>query len=194
MSESSLWLVKKDFSGEEAFEYPNSWLVAPVVFNAMIKKYTGSDMDFIIAFGSDESFFKNLNHSLNRSENQVDRVLWELVNQQGFYSKDKLFVADCIRSFFKGNAEYIGKDSYDILERFLQLAEEIESIDEEENTLFIFKNTSVDDGVVSLFQRYNEEEEKYVSCKLTDNPDKLFGTSIIEDNQIVGFRRISDMV
>ena len=39
MSCSSLYGIKKDYTGKELYEYKNSWLFSPVVWNIISDKY-----------------------------------------------------------------------------------------------------------------------------------------------------------
>ena len=39
MSESSLWLIDKNFYGYEKYEFKNSWLFSPVLWNVLSDKY-----------------------------------------------------------------------------------------------------------------------------------------------------------
>lgn len=43
MSYSSLWLIDKNFVGEEVADYGNSWLYSPIVWTVLASKYLPRD-------------------------------------------------------------------------------------------------------------------------------------------------------
>lgn len=194
MSCSSLWLVDKDFIGEEGIEFGNSWLFSPVVGNVLFNKYlpektmsAHGKTDYIIASMFDNTIIPKLNEKINYCDIQEDRILWELSNQQIFESKDKDFVADCIIKFLDINKEYMTDIGEHILDRFKEISDIIRDIDITQNAYFIFKNTSCDDGVEYWFRQYNEEEDEYEKSSLLNLDKAVAELVVIKDNEIVQF-------
>ena len=151
MSRSSLYGIKKDYVGEKLYEYRNSWLFSPVVWDVLPDKYIPLDIKTpygykkrIIGDSSGEVFTK-INDIMNNSDNTSDRICWEMSNQQIFFTKDKECVANSIRKFAKQNKGY-DKSSEDnlsplerehIIERFNEIADNILSLDENEYPYFV---------------------------------------------------------
>ena len=89
----------------------------------------------------DRELSDRLNEIINTCQNTPDRVLWELSNQQIFFTKDKDFIEECIYAFLKQNENYC--TDYDsenhipvlkikhILERFCDIAHHIKSLEVE---------------------------------------------------------------
>ena len=148
MSSSSLYGITKDYKGKEIIDYKNSWLFSPVVWNVLSDKLLPRKYGYIqnvIGFGGQE-VWKNINNILNNSDFLADRVLWELSNQAIFKTKDKNIVADCIRDFLKVNSKYDKSDEDNIsvlkrnhiIERWNEIATDIENLNEEEFPFFVF--------------------------------------------------------
>lgn len=191
MSRSSLWCIDKDFFGCEIEEFENSWNFSPIVWNLLMWKYTpyvenwrGERTTFIAAATMDRTVYDNLNEKLNHSVEQCDRIVWELSNQQVFFSKDKRFVANMIRMFIKSECvdHNTFADNEEIAKRFCEIAEAIENIDEREYPYFIFKNTSCDDNVERLFCNADGEKQS-----LLDNDEYLTEFVIIQNEKITQF-------
>ena len=164
MSCSSLWGIKRNYVGEELTEYRNSWLFTPIIMGILPDKYIPEEIatpygykKSIIGMGGDD-IWRKTNDKINRCENTSDRICWEMSNQQIFFTKDKKCIADNIRKFVEQNKEYGRTDEGNyplkqehIIERFNQIATDIEELDETEYPYFVLKNTSCDDGVEYWF-------------------------------------------
>ena len=104
------------------------------------------------------------NKIINECDNTPDRVCWEMSNQQIFHTSDKQIISDSIMQFLKQNDTYDVSEEDNvsvlkrehIIERFTEIANDILSIDENEFPYFVFKNTTVDDGVERWFEKYDE--------------------------------------
>lgn len=194
MSSSNLYLLDKDFCLLEDQEYHNSWLFTPIALDALFEKYLpeftknffGDKQSFITATMSNNTLSGKLNDKLNNSSNTADRILWELGNQQIFFSKDKQIISDSIKRFLVDNQRYEKSLSAEhIIERFNEIADDILNIDEKEFPNFVFKNTSVDDGVIRWF-KYDEDTETYKS--LQDCNKYVTEFVFIQDGSIVNFQ------
>lgn len=198
MSYSSLWLIGKDFIGYEYSMFRNSWLFSPIVWDILEEKYLPKDKygftQRIIGSNGNVVATK-INEIMNNSDNTYERVCWELANQQIFYSEDKKFVADCIKEFLEKNNSY-DKSKEDgicvlqrehIIERWNEIADAIENIDEKETPYFVFKNTSVDDTVETWFSEYDVENEEYKDKPIIDREEYLTEFVCIANKKIQGF-------
>lgn len=197
MSSSSLYGITKDYKGEEIIDYKNSWLFSPVVWNVLSDKLLPrkyGHIQNVIGFDGQE-VWKNINNILNNSDFLTDRVLWELSNQMIFKTKDKNIVTDCIRDFLKVNSKYDKSDEDNvsvlkrdhIIERWNEIATDIENLDEEEFPFFVFKNTSCDDSVESWFLKYNEESDEWEERRLNECQNVVTEFVIIENDAIVDY-------
>lgn len=197
MSSSSLYGITKDYKGKEIIEYKNSWYFSPVVWNVLSDKLLPRKYGYIqnvIGFGGQE-VWKNINNILNNSDYLTDRVLWELSNEAIFKTKDKNIIADCIRDFLKVNSKYDKSDEDNvpvlkrdhIIERWNEIATDIENLNEEEFPFFVFKNTSCDDSVEYWFIKYNKESDEYEERGLNECQDLVTEFVIIENNSIVDY-------
>jgi len=176
-----------DYRGFESVEFRNSWLFSPIVWDVLMEKYLCryNRSQFIengtkpIGFMSAMRFNKclNINRKLNEKINNCDcmsdRVLWEMANQQIFFTKDKIFVSNCIKEFLNLNASYMSEYGGHITERFLEISECILNVDENESPCFIFKNTSVDDNVEYWFEKYDEDTGEYIDRALTELDERV---------------------
>ncbi|PTY93059.1 hypothetical protein [Heyndrickxia sporothermodurans] len=195
MSSSSLWVMDKDFYGSEMQEFSNSWWLSPIAWDILFQKYTpekvtsqfGTRTTFMTATMFDNTIHSLLNERINNSEEQIDRIVWELSQQQVFFSKDRKLVADALRQFLSLNAEYASDAGEHIHERFNEVADEIEDLVEDNHPYFVFKNTSVDDNVEFWFGGYNDEDD-YEKRSLKDM-DRLVTEFVnIEDGKITGWK------
>lgn len=197
MSSSSLYGITKDYKGKEIIEYKNSWFFSPVVWNVLSDKLLPRKYGYIqnvIGFGGQE-VWKNINNILNNSDYLADRVLWELSNEAIFKTKDKNIIADCIRDFLKVNSKYDKSDEDNIpvlkrdhiIERWNEIATDIENLNEEEFPFFVFKNTSCDDSVEYWFIKYNKESDEYEERGLNECQDLVTEFVIIENDSIVDY-------
>lgn len=196
MSSSSLYGITKDYKGEEIFDYKNSWLFSPVVWDVLSDKLLPRKYGRIQhIIGGGREVWKNINNILNNSDFLTDRVLWELSNQMIFKTKDKNIVVDCIRDFLKVNSKYDKSDEDNIsvlkrdhiIKRWNEIATDIENLNEEEFPFFVFKNTSCDDSVESWFIKYNEESDEYEEQGLNECQDSVTEFVIIENGSIVDY-------
>lgn len=184
MSYSSLITINKEYKLEDEYEFKNSWLFSPIVWDVLLEKYMHDEIQTpygytksIIGFGGNELWAK-LNSIMNSSDNLVDRVCWELSNQQIFFTKNKKLISDAILQFLKTNKEYKKTEDGDnvlekehIMERWNQLAKTITDINDDV-PCFVQKNTSVDDSVVCWFHQWDEDADEYKVKSLSDI-DKL---------------------
>ena len=161
MSSSSIYGIKKDYTGEEILEYKNSWCFSPIIWSVLPDKYIHDYIQTpygykkgIIGMDGNDVWIRT-NKAINECDNTPDRVCWEMSNQQIFHTSDKQIISDSIMQFLKQNDTYdvSEKDNVPVLkrehiiERFTEIANDILSIDENEFPYFVFKNTTVDDGV-----------------------------------------------
>ncbi len=195
MSYSSLYVIKKDFTGELVADYKNSWLFSPMVWSVLCEKYIPRDIQ--TPYGYKKSIItdfngelhKKLNNKVNNCENTPDRICWEMSNQQIFFTKDKKCIADDIKKFVEQNKQYDKSEEDNIspmerehiIERFNEIAEHILEIDENKDPYFVFKNNSVDDGVEYWFREYDEETEEYITKSL-DKWDKILAEFVVIEN------------
>ena len=197
MSSSSLYGITKDYKGKEIIEYKNSWLFSPVIWRVLSDKLLPKKHGYIqdvIGFGG-QKVWKNINNILNNSDFLTDRVLWELSNEAIFKTKDKNIIADCIRDFLKVNSMYDKSDEDNvsvlkrdhIIERWNEIATDIENLNEEEYPFFVFKNTSCDDSVKFWFIKYNKESDEYEEQGLNECQNLVTEFVIIENNSIVDY-------
>lgn len=201
MSCSSLYGIKKDYTGEELYEYRNSWLFSPIVMGVLPEKYIPHKIQTpygfkksIIGMGGQE-IWKKTNSKINNCDNTPDRICWEMSNQQIFFTKDKECIADSIRKFVEQNKDYNKSDEDNlsslerehIIERFNEIADDILGLDENEYPYFVFKNTSVDDNVEYWFSHFDEETDEYTDKSIKDWDKFLAEFVVIEDGKISKF-------
>ena len=202
MSSSSLYIINTKYKGKQLFEYANSWLFSPIVWQVLGDKYFKEDdkgrKPSILSPFDGQDAWKDLNNIMNNSENTDERICWELSNQNVFYTKDKDFISDRIRYFVSthqnygsieietGNKNYLLRAKH-INERFTQIAKDIKNLDEKKYPYFVLKNTSCDDSVEYWFE-YDEKKRRYKTLKDWDELPAEF--VCIENNKIIGFTRI----
>lgn len=200
MSESSIWLIDKKFVGHEEYEFNNSWFFSPAIWSVLSDKYLPRDMfghiqSIISPYGND--VFKKLNKIMNESENDIERFCWEFSHQQIFASKDKTLVSNAIRKFLELNKDYnynkedgVGLLQREhIIKRWMEIADCIDEFDAEKYPYFVFKNTSVDDGVERWFTKWNEETDDVEETSLLELDEFVTEFVIVENNHIVDFKR-----
>ena len=193
MSSSSLWAIDKEFQGEKLIEFNNSWLFIPIAWNILLQKYfpvesQNGKKNFLTVAILDKSVDSKLNHKINECRIQEDRVLWELGNQQVFFTRDKEFVADCIVKFLETNSELAVDLGEHIHDRYKEVAAEIRAINQEEHPYFVLKNTSCDDNVEYWFEKYNEDEGEYEPRSLREITDKTVTEFVvINERKIIKF-------
>lgn len=149
----------------------------------MIQSVTGID---------GENVWKQINTKMNNSENMSDRICWELSNQLVFFTKDKDLIVNAIHDFLENNSNYdISEEDgvsalkiEHIIERFNEIADTIKNLDKEEYPYFVFKNTSVDDGVERWFKKWNEKTDEYENSSLRDSREYVTEFVIIENGLI----------
>ncbi len=202
MSRSSLWGIDNRYIGEELIEYKNSWLFTPIVVQVVSEKYasemlkTPYGLRQVITSLEFNQIWNTVNERVNHCDNTSDRICWEMSNQQIFFTKDKKCIADAIRIFVKNNTQYdiSEKDGISslcrehIIERFLEIANDIESLDEDKFPYFVFKNTSCDDSVEWWFFGYNEDTDEEEIRSLKDHNKFITEFVVIEDGKIKGFK------
>lgn len=200
MSCSSLWGIRSDYVGERLADYKNSWLFAPIIWRILPDKYIPEEIATpygykrsMIGIGGEE-IWRKTNDKINHCEDTPDRICWEMTNEQIFFTKDKKCIAENIRKFVEQNKKYDRNDygtypleQEHIIERFNEIAADIENLDETEYPYFVLKNTSCDDGVEYWFSQYNEETDEYKEKSLKDWGKFLAEFVVIEDGKIAGF-------
>lgn len=202
MSSSSIYGIRKDYTGEEILEYKNSWCFSPIIWSVLPDKYIhdyiqtpyGYKKGIIGMDGND--VWTRTNKAINRCDNTPDRICWEMSNQQIFHTSDKQIISNSIMQFLKQNDTYDVSEEDNIpvlkrehiIERFTEIANDILSIDENEFPYFVFKNTTVDDGVERWFEKYDEESDEYVSCAMSENTDDFYAEFVFfKDGKIDKF-------
>jgi len=174
--------MDKEFYGSELIEFSNSWLFSPMIWDVLLDKYmsqrkmqlfNGERAGFMSSIMADKSLNSDLNDCINKCNNLSDRIAWEMSNQQIFFTKDKLDVANAIREFVQKNKHYNRNsdgicplEQEHIIKHFNEIAEVIEQLQEAENPYFIFKTSSADDDVEYWFSEYSEEEKEYIPRSL----------------------------
>ncbi len=198
MSYSSLWLIDKNYIGSEEYEFSNSWLFSPIIWDILSEKYLPKDKfgfnQSLIGFNS-RRVWNMLNDIMNNSDKDYERICWDMSNQAIFFSKDKNVVAKAIRDFLSNNNQY-GKDKEDgicilkrehIVKRWNEIANIIDDIDENKNPYFVFKNTSVDDSVWNWFNEYDKTTDECIKIPITSRQEILTEFVVIENGKIVDF-------
>lgn len=199
MSYSSLYGIKSDYTGEILYEYKNSWLFSPIIWGVLPDKYIPLEIQTpygykkgIIGSSGNEVWSKT-NDKINHCEDTADRICWEMSNQQIFFTKDKKYISENIKKFVEQNKSY-DKSKEDnlsplerehIIERFNEISDNILSIDEIEYPYFVFKNTSVDDGVERWFNDY--ENDEYGTKSIKDWDEFLAEFVVINNGKIEEF-------
>lgn len=202
MSSSSIYGIRKDYTGEEIFEYKNSWWFSPIIWSVLPDKYIHDYIQTPFGFkkgiiGMDgNDVWTRTNKSINECDNTPDRVCWEMSNQQIFHTSDKQIISESIMQFLKQNDTYDISEEDNIpvlkrehiIERFTEIANDILSINENEFPYFVFKNTTVGDGVERWFEKYDEESDEYVSCAMSKNTDDFYAEFVFfKDGKINKF-------
>ena len=183
MSSSSIYGIRKDYTGEEILEYRNSWRFSPIIWSVLPDKYIHDYIQTPFGFkkgiiGMDgNDVWTRTNKSINECNNTPDRVCWEMSNQQIFHTSDKQIISNSIMQFLKQNDTYDVSEEDNIpvlkrehiIERFTEIANDILSIDENEFP-------------------YDEESDEYVSCAMSENTDDFYAEFVfIKDGKIDKF-------
>lgn len=199
MSQSSIYGIKKDYTGEILYEYKNSWLFSPIIWGVLPDKYIPLEIQTPYGYkkgiiGSDgNEIWSKTNEKINHCENTPDRICWEMSNQQIFFTKDKKCISENIKKFVKQNKEYdkstednlSSLDREHIIKRFNEISDDILSIDENVYPYFVFKNTSVDDEVERWFDDYDNDE--YGTKSIKDWDEFLAEFVVISNDKITKF-------
>lgn len=195
MSSSSLWTINKKLIGNKEVEYRNSWLFTPMALDVLFHKYMpwrrvnrfGDKSSYLTEVMFDGEINRELNRLLNNSEVVEDRIVWELCNQQVFFSRDKELISESINKFLEINNEFMKDCAEHIIERFKEVSESINNINDKENPYFVFKNSSCDDNIVYWFHTYDEEKDEYNDRSLLDIEDHVTEFVVIKDRKIEQF-------
>lgn len=97
MSRSSIYGIRKDYTGEKILEYKNSWCFSPIIWRVLPDKYIHDYIQTPYGYkkgiiGMDENdVWTRTNKAINECDNTPDRVCWEMSNQQIFYTSDKQY-------------------------------------------------------------------------------------------------------
>lgn len=153
MSSSSIYGIRKNYTGEEILEYKNSWCFSPIIWGVLPDKYIhdyiqtpyGYKKGIIGMDGND--VWTRTNKAINKCDNTPDRICWEMSNQQIFHTSDKQIISDSIMQFLKQNDTYDVSEEDNvpvlkrehIIERFTEIANDILSIDENEFHILFLK-------------------------------------------------------
>lgn len=140
MSYTSLYGIKSDFTAMELKQYKNSWLFLPQIYKILGEKYLNEKDTYKVLFTSKN--LDKLERNVSKSKRTEDRVLWLLVNQQIFFTKDKTFIADCIQKFFMEDVRYYHPDNMDLIEWHNKIRKDISALDEKKYPYFIFNATT----------------------------------------------------
>ena len=190
MSKSTLWTMDNQYNGIEIEEYGNGLLFAPTVWDILFEKYVSKNEPHSHSFMNYSLMDKNkrVNEKVNNSTNQVDRLVWELSQQQIFHTKDKELVAYAVKNFLKINYQYSSEFKTDNIPlRFSEIAKDIHHLNARTHPYFFFKNTSVDDEVMNWFREYNIDTSEYDVITLDKSQNRLTEFVVIEDKKIQGF-------
>lgn len=206
MSQSTLYGIRGDLTGEGLREYENSWLFSPIVWNILFDKYViscgmrheGRGTGFL----GDAWAWKQVNSELGNRGDMSDRICWELAAQMIFFTKDKGVVADAIRRFAVQNRGYCrsAEDGISSLERdniaarFARIADDIEDLDETEHPHFVLKGNSCDDSVECWFTGYDEDANECFEASLADVRDCDARFVRIEGGRIVGWMSVTEFL
>lgn len=204
MSYSTLFKIDKDYKKQSEIEYHNSWLFSPIVFDELFWKYMPEkSMRYDIMegkmvkqslmsagmFGGNDLWSK-LNSIINSCNNLNDRILWELSQQQCFEKKDFKVVSDAI---IYGIEEYISPEGKEygehISNRWIEMAEDIKSC---ELSYIIHKNSSCDDEIEILFHKYNEDEDEYEDCSMSESEYNNRQEFVMIKDGKISFQLIAD--
>lgn len=204
MSYSSLYGIKKDYTGECLHEYGNSWLFSTVVWGILPEKYLSKDDEPSYGYGisilmGDEKVWSKTNDEVNNCDNTSDRICWELSHQQIFFTKDKECVANNIKKFVEQNKKYYKNENEQypleqqhIIDRFNEIADDILALDEDTYECFVFKASSVDDSVECWFEEYDEEADVFIDKSIEGCTEYLADFVFIVDDKITGFIKSND--
>lgn len=202
MSNSSLWVIDKTWSGQEFAKYHNSWLFPAVVWNVLMRKYIPKEHRTRYGYtaegylfwaempvgGNSHDKWCILNSSIINGGDQVDRVCWDLSEHCIFNTKDKDFVAECIEKFtdyylIQGNVDPPYQEPNHIIERFRKIADDIKNLPTWVG-YFVIKETSSDSQVEYWFDRKR-------LCDWTDSSVCEFVE--ITDREITGYQTNLDL-
>lgn len=201
MSYSSLYGIREDLTGRPLREYRNSWWFTSVVWTTLYDKYVG-DQELGAGIMDDTIAWHETNGALNNSEDMADRICWELTADQIFFTKDKRHVADAIKSFTEQNKGYhrsredglSALEREHIVERFEQVAADVEDLDESEYPYFVFKGSSCDDAVECWFKRYDEQADEYLETSLAETHNCKNDFVRMDDGNIVGWISLDEFL
>lgn len=173
MSSSSLYGITIDGEGVELEEYRNSWLYAPqlwqYLFDALYTEAIKAKKFGPYHHYMQPDVMKEMYDEMMKWDNSPEQIAYFITMEYVFFAKDIPHVAKAIRDMIpKLN---LSEDHSHIAERFEEMAKDIEAIDIVKYPYFVFKNTSVDDGVERWFRMYDEEEDDYREVNIFDRKD-----------------------
>ena len=179
MSYTNLYGIKSDFTAVELKQYKNSWLFLPQIYKILGEKYLNEKDTYKVLFTSKN--LDKLERNVSKSKRTEDRVLWLLVNQQIFFTKDKTFIADCIQKFFMEDVRYYHPDNMDLIEWYDKIRKDISALDEKKYPYFIFNATSVTDSVYNMFFRFNDDTLEDIPISLKEKDEDIVDFVYIEN-------------
>ena len=175
MSSSSIYGIRKDYTGEEIFEYKNSWWFSPIIWSVLPDKYIHDYIQTPFGFkkaiiGMDgNDVWTRTNKFINECDNTPDRVCWEMSNQQIFHTCDKQIISNSIMQFLKQN------DTYDVSEE--------DNIPVLKREHIIERFTEIANDILSI-----DENDEYVSCAMSENTDDFYAEFVFfKDGKIDKF-------
>lgn len=198
MSCSILYALRNDFTCEYMCDFTDAWLFSPVILDVLSDKYIPEFISIpksvfkrtVIGDMTGETF-RRTNQKVNTCVNTPDRICWELALQQIFFTRDQKLVSDSIRAFVEQNKGYnrsfiddiCDLERKHIVNRFLEIANSILTIDEREFPFFVLKRTSSTDDV----ERWFEKDGRYNASMLEHKDELLTEFVLINNGEIKGF-------
>ena len=151
-------------------------------YDDLLEKYLNEKDTYKVLFTSKN--LDKLERNVSKSKRTEDRVLWLLVNQQIFFTKDKTFIADCIQKFFMEDVRYYHPDNMDLIEWHDKIRKDISALDEKKYPYFIFNATSVTDSVYNMFFRFNDDTLEDIPISLKEKDEDIVDFVYIENGKI----------
>lgn len=181
MSYSSIWVINNKTNGKEYYTYDNSFLFSPAIWNIIVEKYLNIKNGATDIVLNRNNIFNKTNKIMNESKNIVDRIAWEVSNQEMFFVKDKNIISSAIKDFLYKNKKYSEDFNNSVFERFNIISEDILSLSSKRYPYFIFKNTSCDDSVENIFGN------KRKPIRLDSYNKKVIEIVKIQNQEIIDF-------
>jgi hypothetical protein len=88
MGSSSIYMIDHNFNGIEDFEYNNSWLFAPIIWNVLLNKYMRHDIQTpygyrkgLIGFGGNKSVDDGVESWFSKYDDETDEYKEKSLNE-----------------------------------------------------------------------------------------------------------------